>query len=136
MTKTSYAIGERLTGGQALDYLNEDWGERFVKSSGGGVYKFDRYHRTLSCWTNQGEWEDVNVSVSSWLPSPGSKGYEVCKDPSTFKQQESEYAQIEFAELVDEMVGGKYEPDADLSQSDLIRVLITYMDKHFQRIEK
>lgn len=78
--------------------------------------------------------------INTWELSAtlGQQPYSIVPDPSkpVAKQlSDIDELMIEFAEFVDEEVGGKYEPEQDLDQSDLTRLMLTFINQKFQRKE-
>ena len=63
----------------------------------------------------------------------GSGPYSIVSDPSKPVESELDYLMIEFAEFVDEKVGGKYEPEQDLNQADLTRLMLDFINQKFRR---
>lgn len=58
----------------------------------------------------------------------------IVPDPSKPKEvEEVDELVIEFAEFVDEKVGGKYEPEQDLNQADLTRLMLNFINSKFAR---
>lgn len=60
--------------------------------------------------------------------------YSIVPDPSKQKEvSEVDELVIQFAEFVDEKVGGKYEPEQDLNQADLTRLMLDFINSKFVR---
>jgi hypothetical protein len=120
---------KEMTGLEALAYLNEKRGERFLETVH-DVYRMGQKHIEFRSKLFP-DWNKTTYPIVDWL----ALTFTPCPDPSKPEPVEDEIEQlyIEFAEFVDERIGAKYEPEQDLSQGDLIDMLLEFTHKNYQR---
>lgn len=90
----------------------------------GTIYRID--DTKLQYWSSYYEWNSTS-NIDDDL-------YSIVPDPSKPKElSEVDELVIQFAEFVDEKVGGKYEPEQDLNQADLTRLMLDFINSKFAR---